>query len=231
MRQYRKASCTILALCLLLLGVSGCMKTGKKNINVLALEYMEEKYGEPFSYESPYGDSITGTHKLLVSCASLPEEHILVEIENFRHDDRIFRDNLLAVKYKDETMRFLEDRVAEQFGEGVVFYEPTKVGLSEDLMPDAAFESFLADPKGFFMIGVEVRASSFDSKEKAECLAQSLCDAGMQFRLMLLSVSDEEYGTLSSDEFFDRRAMKEFVTCVEFTNLNGEFHTNWVEKG
>lgn len=200
------------------------------NINTRALMYMEEKYGETFTYVGPWGNSLSGTHKLFVSCASLPGQNILVEIEDYKKDTRVFRDNLLAVKYGDETLRYFERQVAAEFEQSVVFYEPTEIGLSPDLAADAQFEQFLSDPMAFFAVGVEVSSSSFNSKEQAERLAQTLADAGVQFRLTLLVLDDSEYGTIDEDQFYQRRSLEEFLDCVEFTHTNGDLQVKWIEK-
>jgi len=102
----------------LLLGGSGCIQNGTtQNINVVALAYMEKKYRENFEYAFPYGDSMTGTHQLLVTCASFPEQNILVRIENYRREDKVFLDNYVAVKYREETIGFLQDCANQVFGE------------------------------------------------------------------------------------------------------------------
>lgn len=54
-----------------------------KDINSLAIDYMEDKYGEQFIYVEAYGDSMDGTRSFFVVSESFPDEKILVEIEDY----------------------------------------------------------------------------------------------------------------------------------------------------
>ena len=78
---------------------------GKKDVNEAALEQMERRYGEKFTYEGPYGNSMGGTRQFMASCESL-DGLVLVEAENFRKGPVTYRDNYLAVQYREETEEF-----------------------------------------------------------------------------------------------------------------------------
>ena len=150
----KKVLCVSLSI-FILFGVCGCMKYKNKSVTDAALEYMEKKYGEPFTYAAPWGESYSGTHQLMVTCESLTGR-VLVEIENYREEGEVFRDNYIAVKYAQETLDLFQSYVDQEFGEGRVFYEVNPRGLSEDLPADATLEEYLADSRAPLAKFVEV---------------------------------------------------------------------------
>jgi hypothetical protein len=221
---------------IILLGVSGCMETNNnpnnnsqgsnnQNINDVAIEYMENKYGEKFEYSAPYGNSMTGTHELLVTCESLSNQQILVQIENYRSEDKIFRDNYLAVKYHQQTVDFIHDCAVKHFGEAEVFYEATKDGLSTELSANASFNEYLADTRVPLNFSIGTKASLFTSEEQAEKLAEALAVYGTRYIAVLASVADEDYGKSGEDDSMN------FVKRVQLTKLDENIEIDWLKKG
>jgi hypothetical protein len=96
-----------------LLGEAGCMSDNSSQnsgqINDIALAHMEQKYGEKSEYAAPWGDSMSETREFIARCDSLQDQDILVQIENYRQKEKIFRDNYLAVKYRENTITFFRD--------------------------------------------------------------------------------------------------------------------------
>lgn len=210
------------------LAVSGCMgnNNNSKDINTQALEYMEKKYGEKFEYSAPYGNSMTGTHQLLVKCASFPNQDILVQIENYRKDNKIFSDNYLAVKYRNDTIEFIQKCANKQFGESKVFYNVAKDSLSPKLSANASFNEFLADTQVPLNFSIRTKASLFTSEKQAIQLAESLAVYGTHFDLVLASVKDQQYNNNKNDSNSDLN----FVWRVQLTNLSGKIEIEWLRK-
>lgn len=210
-------------------GASGCMGERKQNSNEAALAYMEQKYGEPFEYAGSWGNSLSGTHELLVRCDSL-QDAVLVEIENYRSDDPVFRDNYLAVKYEGETRAFLEQCALSVFGEAAVYYSAIRTGLSEDLAADASFEEYLADTRAPLSILVEVPAGSFSSDDQARALGEAVAAAGCHFRLTLMVVEEGVYGTLDREALSEKIGLRDFVHCAEVRSLGSGLTVNWLGR-
>ena len=216
---------------IILLGVSGCMEINNnsqdgniQNINDAAIKYMENKYGEKFEYSEPYGNSMTGTRELLVTCASLPNQKILVQVENYKQSNKIYRDNLIAIKFRQQTVDFIQDCADKQFGEAKVFYDVARDGLSPNLSANASFNEYLSDARVTLNISIRTKASLFTSEKQAIQLADALAAYGTHFITVLSSVSDEDYGKSNENESIN------FVWRVQLSKLSGNIEIDWLEK-
>jgi hypothetical protein len=198
--------------------------------NEAALEYMENKYGEKFEYSAPWGNSMSGTHEFLVTCKSLPDQKILVAVENHTRNDKVFLDNYLAVKYHDDTVDFLSDRANQVFGEATVFYDVAYHALSPGLPADAAFDEFLTDARLYLITFVEVKASDFASEEQAEKLAESIASSGAHFFIKLVIVNDSDYGKYDGETLEDKIFKNEFDVLGIAKEYGGEIKIEWIDK-
>lgn len=200
-----------------------------QNINVVALAYMEEKYDEKFEYVAPFGNSMTGTHQLLVRCSSFPEENILVRIENYRRGDKVFLDNYLAVKYREATIAFISDCANQVYESASVFYDVDLQALSPDLSTNASFEEYLADTLIPFHIIVELKESDFLSKDRVQQFAELVAQHGSSYYLSLVFVNDADYGATDVNTLKQRMALGNYVHCAKVTHFSGVFEFRWLE--
>lgn len=231
---------SVVLLAVILLGGSGCMQNNpvdnnptqnnQQNINDAALAYMEQKYSEKFEYVAPWGNSMSGTHELIASCASLPGQEIFVQIENYKQDDKVFRDNFLAVKYSQQVIDFICDCVDMEYGVTNVFYLASAKGLSSELPSNASFEEYLADPRAQLSFTIEAKASSFVSENQAQGVADLIAASGMKFLLRIVFVNDDEYGTFTMSSLGDQIVLNKYVYCVRITNLDGDIQIEWLRK-
>jgi hypothetical protein len=207
------------------------MAKEKQNINDVALSYMEQKYNEKFEYSAPYGNSMTGTHQLLVQCAGYPGENILVRIENYKHEEeRVFLDNYLAVKYRKDTTAFLLSCANQVFGESTVFYDVANQGLSPDLPVSATLNEFLADTRVPLNIMIEVKVSNFTSESQAQLVAERIAAYGTYYYLSIVILDDSVYGTHNNKTLEARMATDDFIYCAKITRLDDEIQIRWLEK-
>ena len=225
-------------LVVLSLGETGCIQKESaqenrgRNSNDAALEYMEQKYGEKFEYEAPWGDSMTGDHELIVTCESLAGKDIIVKISDYRSEDRVFQDNYLAVKYYEETIGFLSQCANEVFGDSKVYYDVARRALSPELPADASFEEYFADEKGDISAYIAVKASSFTTKEQAENVMDpilSACGAGY-IGILLVVVDDAEYEFLEEDTLTKKIIRSQFVHCARLTKQGSDVQLEWLEE-
>ena len=212
--------------------MEGLLNIGKKkpSINEEALAYMEQKYGEPFQYAEAWGNSMSGTHELLVSCASLPDELILVEVRNFRKENKEFRDNYIAVKYKQETTDFLQDCASSVFGEANVYYEEERAGLSADLPADASFADFMTDKNIPWVVLIEIRENNFTSEDQVEQLAKHISASGPLYYLTVVVTAQEEYGTFDRKELRTKISLGDFIRCAQVRSTGGDKQITWTER-
>ena len=219
--------CLVLILTLgIFLGVSGCM--GEKNINEVALERMELKYGEKFTYEGPFGDSMSGTRQFLASCASL-DELVLVEVENFRKGSAVYRDNYLAVRYREETEAFLRQCAEKEFGEVKISYIVRRVALSENLAADATFEEYLAEGGVPLSIMVGVKESGYASEEQVRQMTERIGASGVEFYMTFLVLVDGKFDALDASELEQTESEKNYVRCAAINDLGGSVQIRWLE--
>jgi len=195
--------------------------------NQLALEHLEKKYGEPFAYAAPYGDSMTGTREFLVTCDSLPGQRILVQIENFRENDRIIRDNYLAVKYQDQTADYLKTCMTAACPDVNVFYEAPKDGQSPELGADASFEEYLADTRARLVVMMELKAGTCAGKEAIEEAVRNMAATCKNMALTVIVVQDEVFGTLDRDGLNHRIAKKDYVIQATVYIEDGQVRWTW----
>ena len=203
-----------------------------QNSNDAALEYMEQKYGEKFEYVAPWGNSMTGTHELIVTCESLAGKDILVKISNYKNENRVFQDNYLAVKYCKETTDFLNQCANKVFGDAKVYYNVAKKALSTELSADASFEEYLADEEGYISAYIAVRVSSFTAKEQAANVTEPILSAcGAEYlSVLLVVVEDAEYELLDGDTLGEKVVLRQFVHCARLTKEGSDVQLEWLEE-
>jgi len=213
-----------------MLGGAGCMNNrGERvNVNAEALAILEQKYGVKFEYLAPTGKSYSGTREFFVRSESFPGWNVLVEIENFRSEDRIFRDNFLAFKYRDKSIELFHTLATTVFSEARIHYRVANRGLSPDLPAEATFQEFLSDTRGPLIIMVELKASDFSSDEQIIKVADLFAENIALFNLTIIVVDDSIYGSLDSDELGKQIALRQFVRCAKITEGDGTPRIRWI---
>ena len=224
----KKIFIAIFLLIAITVGGTGCMRTNqltlhdsKPNANELALAYMEEKYGETFTYLAPWGNSMSGTREILVTCDSLPGQQILVQVENFKTEQKIYRDNYHAVKYQDEVIDFFKTTAADTFGAVNVFYTPSKIGVSTDLPADASFDAYYSDAATVLPVTIEIAGSRFTDSSAIENYLYSISQTQGHISISFIVVQDDIFGTLDENGLFDLVTQKNEVYSTLGTILNG----------
>ena len=183
----------------MILGGTGCMfKTHKENtpsVNQLALGYLEEKYGEPFTYAAPWGSSYSGTRAFLVTCESLPGLSVLVQVENYNSENPVYSDNFLAVKFEAQTREFFREHSEGIFGQVNVFYEASKFSLTGAGEGNLDFPAFQARENNEIDVLVEVKAPITASQ--LQTLAESIAPFRGNVTVTVIAVDDATFGTLT----------------------------------
>lgn len=195
-----------------------------EKVNDLALKYLEEKYEEKFEYSSPAGISMSGTRSFYATCASLGEESVLVQIDNYKDkENRVFRDNYLAVKYRSRTSEFLEECASEKFSQAKVFLNIGFMALSPDIPASASFEDYLADSDCYLSVLIGVKQSDFTNREQLSTAASAISNAcgGRSLSILIIVVKDSEFETLDEKALEEKSMKDDFVICAELTRNDG----------
>jgi hypothetical protein len=206
--------------------------TSDININDAAVLYMEQRYGEDFEYEAPWGNSMSGTHELLVRSSSMSDRDILVEVRNYKENDKTFKDNYISIRYENEFRDFLRKSVENEFSEAVVFYNTAKFGLSSDVPVDVEFDDYLLESDLFVTSFIGIKDIYFTDEESVNNVAEYLFKKIKSARLgiTLVFVSEEEYDSLTDDSLRDKVVNREFSYCVRISRGNGIESVEFVEE-
>lgn len=169
-----------------------------QNANDLALLHMQEKYGEEFTYLAPWGNSMTGTREFLASCKSLPGQPVLVRIENFKTANPIYSDNYWEEYFKDDTIDYFQRISSEVFGDAIIHYEPSRLSVTDMLVPGTDFVSFYNDTNTFITVYVEIKEGVYLSKDQFSEFYSKLNGSQGQIMVSVIVVEDNLYGTMDS---------------------------------
>lgn len=205
-------------------------KYPSKNINDLALDYMKDKYGEEFEYSSPYGDSTTGSHQLLVKNENYPNQNILVKIDNYKKKEKEFYDNFLAVKYRIDVKDWLKEKASSVYSDANVFMEVSISPLSSNLLPDSSFETYFSDPSAEIHPIIEIKESDYESAEKITALADIFKDNSGCYYASVVFVADNEYGLSDYDDMKDRMRSGNYIHCAKITGDKSDYEIRWLEE-
>jgi len=197
------------------------------SVNDLALAYMEEKYGEPFTYFAPWGSSYTGTREFLATCQSLPGHTILVQVKDFQGENPVYRDNYLAVKYQEDTAAFFRTEAEKVLGQVNVFYEASKFSLTGALPEEPSFDAFYADKGTVIDVLLELEAAP--SREQVETFTAALGESSGQITLTLVAPGAATFGTLSRKELNQLAYRGEADFTAAIRTRGGSFIIDWQE--
>lgn len=177
-------------------GGAGCMTLQKNNFQDQAISYMEEKYGEKFTFVSSWGSSYANIDckSILVQCDSVSGE-ILVE----RFND-VFSDNYLALKYADQVTATVDNLSKSVFSSSWVNYEVLRQTLSENLPANASFSEYCADPRAAIIVSVAVPSSTFDTV-KVEDFANDMAENGLHGSIHFAVMDDAHFTDMNADSF------------------------------
>lgn len=191
------------------------------------LRYLEDKYGEPFSYVDSTGDSMSGTHSFFVGCDSMPGEKIKVSIDRYNKEDELIRDNYLLFKYHDEIYDMILQELRAEFGDVVLYYLPGVSVPRASLSADASLDELLDDSGVNLTALIEVRASRLNSLEQVKKSVHSIISRGCRYYFTFISVEEELFGTLSKKELNDRLWKDTYKHTAVLARGEGGVQTSW----
>lgn len=201
------------------------------SVNEQALAHMQEKYGEPFTYAAPTGDSLTGTRQFYATCNSLPGKWVLVQVNDYKTDHKTFLDNYLAVQYESAVAEHFRSIGEEIFGEAIVHYEASNLSVSADLPADTSFEEYYADRSAYMIVTVEIKESNYSSRQQLEEMISQIQTSRGTVMVIGVVVPDALYGTLDYQGLNRLRIQKKQIDSVYLEISNGIIVTRWPEEG
>ena len=196
------------------------MANRKNSFQDRALKYMEEKYGEEFTYVSDWGSNYAnnGTQMILVQCASVSGKILVVGPADTREGP--YSDNYLAVKYADKLISTVEGTANSCFSSSWVSHEVLKQTLSPALPADASFEEYCADPGASVALAIAVPASRFHSEE-VQKFADAIQRSGIHGLIQFAAIDDGLVESLTYTQFSDIISAKTYQYYAVITISNG----------
>ena len=164
----------------------------KRGLDAAACEYLEQRYGGTFRYSAPWGSSYAnkGITKMLFASEELGSE-VLVEVRR-DNDGYVFRDNYLAVKYREKMADAIQAVANECFASAKVFYSILIQTCSPELGADASFAEYSADAASGAAGTVAVSSDGFDESQ-VDDFTDSLSRAGLNAFLRFVVVDADQY--------------------------------------
>lgn len=195
------------------------------NVNELALEYMEQRYGEKFEYAAPAGMSYTGTRTFLATCDSFGDRRILVQITDFRDEEkRKIVDNYIAVKYEKEVENFFKNAADDVFGSSKVFYAASGRALSPDLPAGASLDDFYNCREGLISAVIALKESDYKNSEQISLLSDKIADKFLceELSILIIAVDNDTFESADEAELRDKFVTKSTIAQARLERYNGE---------
>ena len=211
---------------------SNPFKPKEKSVNEMALEYLEEKYGEKFEYAAPAGSSYTGTRTFLATCESFGDKRVLVQIENYLDEDnRIVKDDYIAMKYEDNVRELFKKTADEEFGSSKIFYNGGSTAM--DLPSDASFEDYLSYKENLISAVISLPESGYENTEQLESLCEKISGkfSADELSCLIIVVDDDTYKPADEDEIRQLFLHRSRIAQAEINRYKGKDKLSMWEDG
>lgn len=185
------------ALLAVAIGVTGCM-AGRNSFQEEAVSYMEEKYGESFTWLEPVGGQLGSSLKSgYVASRRFPGEKILVEGERGKKEG--FKDNYTAYLRNEEACIELQKIVSSVDAAWKAFCRPEEIGLS--MGKEASALEYLQ--KGACITVLFVPQENWETvrDDRMEDLRKALWSRGLSANITVYTLPGEELSALTRDTY------------------------------
>lgn len=181
------------------------------------LEYLKNKYSQTFEVEKEKGFYRPSDYILGFFVSVNGYDWPAFVREEVIGEEKIFRDNFVAVRFMEKTGALFNRIVKEAFSEFKVIYEPSANVLHEDYDLNMSFEKFISDIRtGLeFDILVPPEITDSDREEKLMELYHSFCKEKVNVSFGIRYFADEkQYVDTNSHKqlFLIRRMLRSSVS-------------------
>ena len=221
----------VLVILLLLGGCSSAMEKKNNDVNIAELTeaYLEERYGEPFTYASAWDRGFSGGHNLLMRCESVKDDVVAVHIIKNGDGSLSYEDNYLPLKFQQPVRDFLRECALSEFSDARVFYTAGRKLLSGDVPADLGFDAYLAGNYYPISATIEVPATEFKSEEQATRVAAKVAQTGVDLHVSIVSLQADKFGTLDMDGIRQAVRTNTYGYHAILASEGGNMTCEWVE--
>lgn len=149
-RNFTRVICLMIS-AIFMIGVCGCMNTSTNNPKFTVdeiLQYMNEKYGEEFTYIEPVdvNQPTASSFSIFVENESYPDKKIYAKcLFNTDTGEKQFCDNYVSFMYEDDVRTVLTELSQEVYGDAKVRYALNDTAASSDSTEDIpSLEQYLS---------------------------------------------------------------------------------------
>ena len=188
LKKYILAAILIAALTI---GGYGCMSETKGEYRPFAgaLDYMEKKYGEKFTYLDTHGAFMfANSDKITVSCESLPGREIYVSVQR-KNGKETYADSYMAHYFAGQVEDFVID-IAKDYFDVISFKESMpSSGLAFEMDLTTTFEEYFYREEFFIDGGMKIGESD---EETVRRFAEEFARCNIQFSIDIKIPSTNE---------------------------------------
>lgn len=199
----------MLVILFLILMEGGCMRSREEceSISKSAVDYLEEKYKQDFSfYAYEEGDILSDITyvRCLTGNMNLEHENVIVTVRQ-EGNRLIFADNYFAYLIRPELEDYIRNIVKTEFQEMKVYVENQNDFFSSDFDSKSTLEE-LYQIDSLYQITVKVyikgnaEIPEAEYKEKMQRIEKKLMDSGHSYTIYIFAVSPEIYSTIERYE-------------------------------
>jgi hypothetical protein len=223
----------VIALILLfMLGVSGCMSKNTAKPLDITQNYLQEKYGVPFTFVENYGARMGGDqYQYLFSCSVFQDEKILAMYTALDDGEYECSDNYMSYYFKSETKSALENIVKSVYGDGKVFYTVSQSPLPGSYDLNTPFERFiLENSKDIIASMVIVGDNRIDKEADLEALRIAAVRDKVFFTGKLYYANEGNYDAIDASNINKYESMTNWYSdfCSFSLEADGTFdYANW----
>lgn len=212
--------------------ITGCKsaKEDRSESQELALQTMEQRYGEKFTYVTdasssapcysvelcyPYHFYVTPKNEK----SPLYNQNIYVIVNN-KNDKKEVYENYVALKYQKGVEDVFRSMVQKYFKEFHLTYDAMDYGDDTNhFTKDTTLEEYLMDgEKRYMRVFLEVRESEFQ-KEVVSQLLNQMTSMMRESYIFLVVSKDEYFGTSTEEELTEQASRNDFSKITTYAKI------------
>ena len=204
----------ILAFCLCISVLGGCMNPAERMINQEkeALEYLNEKYGREFEAKTfEVADYLSDTNRIHCYAEGMDteNEHIEVYVIEKEGED-IYRDNYFSYHVRPQAEEYIRDMVASEFTDVKVFRNNEYEAFPDELTGESTLDDLYRLKEDYWMdLKVYVKGDPAiavqEYEEKMHRIEQKLLESNHRYTIYIFVVNEEIFQSMErygQEEFF-----------------------------
>lgn len=197
----------------------------------LAVSYLNNRYHDDFSSFTvldvdDYGEACVSAKSRFLNGEVV---HVKFNINDFV-SERLFYDDYLLLKYRDETVHYLDSLLKHEFSDYIIHYDPTNVFVWSAVPENASFARVFYEGDFEFSFIVEVRDSDILCEEKLNKFFGYLNSLGVDNDIYFVSMDDSLYGHMSENELRYDIATGSYLHCFHNVKVRNNLLSHYLRS-